>query len=156
MVNLSKYSFGATAAISTSLAIIAGLDAFSNAKMGIIGALLVIGLADNISDSLGIHIYQESQCTSPKSDSAIHTVTNFMTRLVLTMVFIGIVYFVPIGYAAVVAGVFGLATLSALSYFIALHQKVNPYKAIFQHVSITVIILFVSHFAGVAIKTLFP
>jgi len=156
MVNLSKYSFGATAAIATSLAIIAGLDAFSNAKIGMIGALLVIGLADNISDSLGIHIYQESTCTTPKSNSAAHTVSNFLTRLMLTLVFIGIVYFVPIAYAAIVAAIFGLGILSVMSYFIALNQRVNPYKAILQHVGITVIVLLVSHFIGIFIKALFP
>jgi vacuolar iron transporter family protein len=156
MVNLSKYSFGATAAISTSIAIIAGLDAFANAKTGIIGALLIIALADNISDSLGIHVYQESTCTKPGKESAAHTVTNFLTRLVLTFIFIGIVYFVPIAYAAVVAVIFGLGILSAMSYLIALNQKVNPYKAILQHVGIAVIVLFVSHFAGMLIKALFP
>jgi VIT1/CCC1 family predicted Fe2+/Mn2+ transporter len=156
MVNLRKYSFGATAAIATSLAIIAGLDAFSNAKPGIIGALLVIGLADNISDSLGIHIYQESACTKPGKDSAVHTVTNFLTRLMLTLVFIGIVYFVPISYAAIVAAVFGLGILSVMSYLIALNQRVSPYKVILQHGGITVIVLLVSHFIGIFIKVLFP
>lgn len=156
MVSLNKYSFGATSAISTSLAIIAGLDAFPNAKIGMIGALLVIGLADNISDSLGIHIYQESCSVTPKTNSATHTVTNFLTRLALTLVFIGIVYFVPVTYAAAVAAIFGLLVLSAMSYFIALNQGVNPFKAIAQHLSVTIVVLFVSHFIGVFIKALFP
>lgn len=57
----TRFSFGATSAIITNLGIITGLDTMTNPKLSIIGALLVIALADNLSDSFGIHIYQESE-----------------------------------------------------------------------------------------------
>jgi VIT1/CCC1 family predicted Fe2+/Mn2+ transporter len=156
MINLSRYSFGATAAISTSLALIAGFDAFSGTRPGLIGALLVIGIADNISDSLGIHIYQESKCTAAKNDSASYTLTNFLTRLALTLVFIAIVYFMPTGYASPVAVLFGLALLSVLSYIIALNQKTSPLLSILHHLGISVLVIAVSYLLGRAIKTVLP
>jgi len=67
MANLGKYSFGATSAVTTSLAIIAGLGGTINPKISIASTLLVLAIADNISDSLGIHVFQESQCKSPKA-----------------------------------------------------------------------------------------
>jgi len=59
MSHLTKYSFGASSAIITCLAFIIGLSHSSNPRLSIVGSLLVIAIADNISDSLGIHIFQE-------------------------------------------------------------------------------------------------
>jgi len=56
MIHLRKFSFGASSAIVTSLAFIVGLSRNPNPRLAIIGSLLVIAVADNISDSLGIHI----------------------------------------------------------------------------------------------------
>ena len=57
MRDLSKISFGATAAVTSCLALMIGLIQLGVSSRGLVGALLVIGLADNIADSLGIHIY---------------------------------------------------------------------------------------------------
>jgi hypothetical protein len=54
MFDLRGLSFGGPAAIVTSAAATAG-------KMAIIGSLLVIGLADNLTDPLSVHIYQEAE-----------------------------------------------------------------------------------------------
>ncbi len=59
MFNLRRVSFGAPAAIVTSMALIVGLDAATANKATVVGSLLIAGLADNLTDSLTIHIYQE-------------------------------------------------------------------------------------------------
>jgi hypothetical protein len=56
----TRFSFGATSAIITNLGLIVGFDSLSNPKSSIIRSMLVIGIADNISDTLGMHVYQES------------------------------------------------------------------------------------------------
>ena len=50
----SKFSFGATSSTVTSLVIIFGLLTSTNPRAAVIGALLVIAVADNIADSLGM------------------------------------------------------------------------------------------------------
>jgi len=62
----TKFSFGSTSAIITNVALIMGLNSAKDAKLAIIGSLLVIALADNVSDSFGIHMYQESEGLSQK------------------------------------------------------------------------------------------
>ena len=52
----TRFSFGATAAIITNMALIAGLRTGDHAKVSIIGGMLIIAIADNISDSVGIHV----------------------------------------------------------------------------------------------------
>jgi len=147
MARFTNFSFGATSAIVTSLALIVGLDSSANPKLTIIGSLLLLAIADNISDSLGIHIYQESQLLSPNAIK-VSTFTNFITRLLITLSFVLLVIFLPLGYAIIFSVVFGLLLLAIMSYFIAKYQKVNPYSAIFQHVGLAVLVIIMSHFLG--------
>jgi hypothetical protein len=55
---VSSLSFGCTAAIVTSLALIVGLDAARATKAAIVSGLLIVALADNLTDALSMHIYQ--------------------------------------------------------------------------------------------------
>jgi VIT1/CCC1 family predicted Fe2+/Mn2+ transporter len=147
MTHLTKFSFGATSAIVTSLALIVGLSKSINPKFTIIGSLLVIAIADNISDSLGIHIYQESEL---KKSKIVRTSTffNFLTRFVIILAFILLVIFLPIDYSVIFSIFLGISVLSALSYLIAKEQKVNPYMAIFQHVAVAILVIIASNFLG--------
>jgi len=74
----TKYSFGSTSAIITNLTLITGLITSTNAKISIIGGLLVSAFADNISDALGIHIYQESEGLRPHQVWVL-TLSNFIS-----------------------------------------------------------------------------
>jgi VIT1/CCC1 family predicted Fe2+/Mn2+ transporter len=150
-VDLSKVSFGVTSAITTSLALIVGLSKTANPKFSIIGALLILAFADNISDSLGIHIYRESQYSKPNCKK-INTFTNFLTRFFITLFFALSVFFLPINYAVIFSIIIGIAILSALTYFIALSQKINPYISILKHVSIAVLVMAASFFVSMLIR----
>ena len=154
MPHLTRFSFGATSAIITCLAFIIGLARSPNAKLAIIGSLLVIAIADNISDSLGIHIYQESDL---KKSEVVRTSTlfNFITRFCVILVFILFVYFLPLLYASILSIIWGISLLIVLSYYIAREQKVNPYKAIFEHVAIAVVVIIISNYLSAWILQLF-
>ncbi|HVO76776.1 MAG TPA: hypothetical protein VMT60_02215, partial [Candidatus Bathyarchaeia archaeon] len=82
MVNINKFSMGATAAIITSMGLIAGLNQGDSARISVITGLLIIAIADNVSDSLGIHIYKESEGAS-RRDINSFTYGNFTIRLFL-------------------------------------------------------------------------
>jgi VIT1/CCC1 family predicted Fe2+/Mn2+ transporter len=155
MTDLSKFSYGITSSVVTSLALIVGLDEITNPKMSIIGALLLIAIADNISDSLGIHIYRESAYSKAKNNIKVYTFSNFLTRLSITLLFVSLVMFLPIQYAILSSLVLGLSLLSILSYLIAVNQKTNPYLQIFQHVGIAIVVLITSHFVGQTIINMF-
>jgi VIT1/CCC1 family predicted Fe2+/Mn2+ transporter len=155
MADLSKFSYGITSSVVTSLALIVGLDAITNPKMSIISALLLIAVADNISDSLGIHIYRESAYSKAKNNIKVYTFSNFLTRLIVTLMFVLLVMFLPIKYAVWSSMILGLSLLSVLSYLIAVNQKTNPYLQIFQHVGIAVVVMITSHFVDQAIINIF-
>ena len=115
------FSFGVTSAIMTSLVLIIGL-ASNTDRISLITALLIIAIADNLSDSFGIHIYQESKCITPKEVKKT-TLNNFITRMLTTFVFILFVLFFPSNLAIIFSIIFGVTVLAVLSYIISKLQK---------------------------------
>jgi hypothetical protein len=143
----TRFSFGATSAIITNLGIITGLDTLTHPKLSIIGALLVIALADNMSDSFGIHIYQESEHLG-KKEVWLSTLTNFLTRLFVSSTFIILIIVLPIRLAAVCSVIWGLFVLTVMTYTIEKQRQISPYSAIFVHLTIAVIVVVASNFIG--------
>lgn len=143
----TKFSFGAASAIITNLSLIAGLDTLTHPRLTIIGGILVIALADNISDSLGIHIYQESEHLS-QQEVWLSTCTNFLARVFVSLSFIFWIAVLPIGTAVACSLIWGLILLVAMSYNIAKDKAINPYSAICEHVIIAVLVISASHFIG--------
>lgn len=143
----TKFSFGATSAIITILGLITGLDTLSHPKVSIIFGILIIGLVDNISDSFGIHIYQESECIGAK-EVWLSTFTNFLTRIFVSLSFVILVAALPIKTATACSVILGLVLLSVTSYMIARERKVSPYSVIFEHLSIAIAVILASSFLG--------
>ena len=116
-------------------------------KLAIIGAMLLIAIADNISDSVGIHIYQESELLNTR-EIWVSTFTNFLARILVSSTFILLVIIFPIKLAAVCAISWGLLLLAILSYTIAKDEEVNPYFAMLEHVGIAVLVVILSNYIG--------
>jgi VIT1/CCC1 family predicted Fe2+/Mn2+ transporter len=147
MFNINRFSIGATAAITTSMGLIAGLTQGDGAKTSIITGLLIIAIADNISDSLGIHIYKESEGAS-RRDIKSFTYGNFIVRLILAFTFVLIVLSLPSYIALVVSSIWGLVLLTILSYLIAKNKKTSPVLEIVWHLIIALIVIAGSKLLG--------
>jgi len=150
----SKFSFGATSSTVTSLGIIFGLLSSSNPKAGVIGSLLVIAVADNIADSLGIHIYRETSVTK-KENTRMFTISNFITRFGITFTFVALFAFLPIDYAATLCVMTGFGVLIFLSYLIGVQRQTSTIKEIVIHIGIAIPVIVISHFLGQLIFSLF-
>ena len=138
---------GATSAIVTSMGLIAGLAYGSNAKTSIIAGLLVIAVVDNISDSLGIHIYKESEGAN-KQEIKSSTLGNFIIRLIITLIFITIVLLFPPHIAFIVSSIWGMVLLTILSYLIARIKMTNPLREVVYHLAIALLVIIGCKFLG--------
>ena len=143
----TRFSFGAVSAIITNLGIITGMDTLTHPKVGIIGALLVIALADNLSDSFGIHFYQESEFVG-KREVWLSTFTNFATRLLVSLTFIALIVLLPIEIAVACSIVWGLLILAVMTYLVAKEAGTNPWSAVLVHLSIAVVVVAASRIIG--------
>ena len=151
MVDVSQFSMGATAAIITSTALIAGIHQGASARVGVITGLLVVAIADNISDSLGIHIYKESEGAS-QGDIKSTTLGNFLVRLFLVLTFVAIVAFSSSRTAFVVSSVWGLVLLAVLSYLIAKKRKKRLLREVLVHLAIALAVIAGCKLMGYAIS----
>jgi len=147
MIKMSRITYGGTAAIVTSTALISGLSAANSTRTAIVSALLIAAIADNLTDALSIHIYQESEQLD-KRDAFIGTMTNFGMRLLLSISFALLVVFVPLMYDAKVAIVWALLLLAALTYLVARERKVNPMSEVIKHLLVASAVIIVSMVIG--------
>lgn len=151
MTDLSRFSFGATSAVTSSLALLIGLNSLSVSKLGIIGALLVIAFADNIADSLGLHIYAESKS---RGHTKLDTMTNYFTRAGITLIPVIFVVALSMPDAIAASIIFGLIIIAALSYLIAISHKLDPVRTVAEHLVITVLVMLASQLIGSSINAL--
>lgn len=139
MIEFHNFSFGVTSAIMTSLVLVIGFGGTDD-NMVLITALLIIAIAENISDSFGIHIYQESKQINSKEVKKT-TITSFLAKMLTTFVFILFVIFLPTNLATIFSIAFGIIILIIISYIISKIQKINPYHSIISHLTIAIILM---------------
>jgi len=151
MRDLSRFSFGATSAVTSSLALMVGLSQLDVSKIALIGALLIIGLADNIADALGVHIYSESKS---KNYSKLNTATNYLARLGITLIMIFFVVFMPFMYALIASIITGMFVIALVSYFIAKEHGLDARRIVAEHLAITVLVLIASQLIGSSIRNI--
>jgi len=142
-----NFSIGTTAAIVTGMGLIAGLAQGNYTKTGLITSLLVFAIADNISDSLGLHIYKESEGVS-RRETRIFTYGNYIARLFLSATFILIVLLFSSYLAFIISFLWGTILLAILSYFIAKKKKTSPPLEIIWHLMIALMVVLGSRFLG--------
>lgn len=142
-----KYSLGSTAAIITSLGIVAGLGQNDSLKYIVIAGLLTFAIADNISDALGIHMYKESEGANKRTVLRA-TLGNFFTRLGVVLSFVAIVLLFNSTLAIIISAIWGLGLLSFISYKIALIKNSSPSREIIWHLVVSIVVVSASSVIG--------
>ena len=155
-MKIANLSFGGTAAIVTSMALIIGLGAATATKSIIVSGLLIVALADNLTDALSMHVYEESRQRLDPRDAFAATVSNFATRLLLALTFVLLVIALPIGSAVVASTVWGLSLLAALSWALARERKVSFVTEAGKHGAAALAVILISRWIGALITAQSP
>ena len=152
MFKTSRISYGGSAAIATSMALVSGLGAAGAMKPVVASALLIAALADNLTDSLSIHIFQESEQLDQKEAFA-GTVSNFVTRLLVCLSFILLVWLLPVSVALGLIIAWGMLLLAALTFLVARERKVGAFLEVVKHLLVAASVVVVSKAIGSWIST---
>ncbi len=155
-MRMGNVSFGGTAAIVTSVALIFGLDAATATKSTIVSGLLIIALADNLTDALSMHIYQESEGRLQSREAFIATWSNFVARLLIALTFVLLVVLLPIASAVIASAVWGLALLIALTWALARERKIGFMVELGKHCAAAVAVILASRGLGALITAQLP
>ena len=129
------------------MGLIIGLDAATATKATILSGLLIVAIADNLTDSLSIHINQESERLEPRA--AFHvTLTNVAARLGLSLSFVFLMVILPLRAAVVASILWGLSLLAGLSYVVARTRKLPVLREIAKHVAVAAVVMISSTMIG--------
>ena len=150
------FSFGLTSGIITTLGLMVGLHSAVDDKLAIIGGILTIAIADSLSDAMGIHVSEESEDKHTSKEIWQSTFATFGSKFVFALSFmVPVLVFKDLSTAIIVSIIWGLSLLSVLSYCICNRDKCNPWRAVCEHLVIAIVVIILTHFAGIWINQTF-
>ena len=141
-------SFGVTSAVITTLGLIVGLNSGTHDKMIVIGGILMIAIADALSDSLGIHVSEEARKGHTEKGVWQSTFFTFLFKFVFALTFLIPILFFDLAWAIKVDVVWGMLALGVLSYYIARRVKAPPWKVVTEHLVIAIVVIIATNFLG--------
>lgn len=147
--------FGATSGVITTIGLIAGLHAGTNSMAAVLGGILVIAVADAMSDALGIHLAEEANPDATQQHIWAATISTFITKFVFALTFAIPVLLLPLWPAVLASVAWGILVIAVLSYFIARAQEASPLAIIGEHVLIAIVVVVASHYIGAWVNTAF-
>ena len=156
--DLKNYIYGSTAAIITDISLIVGMGSAGTSKGPILCGLLTIALADNISDSLSIQMYQEADGVV-KRLSWQTTALNFLARVLVCLSFAAVVLIFSVAHAIPVAVVWGILLVVLLSYWGTARARMDNRSRALQigkYLLIAVAVMVASRYVGILIAAHFP
>lgn len=140
--------FGLTSGIITTLGMIVGLQSGTHSEIIVVGGIMIIAVADALSDALGIHVSEEAEHCHTVREIWEATLATFIFKFLVALTFVAPILAFDFSLAVVVSIVWGLSLLSFFSWIIAKKQKVSPYKVIGEHLLIAVLVIVATHYLG--------
>ena len=148
-------SFGLTSGVITTLGLIVGLDSATNSRLVVLGGIITIAIADALSDSLSMHVSQESESKHSKKEIWESTIATFITKLLFALTFIIPVLILSLRMAVITDIAWGFLLLIILNYKIAKREGINPIKVISNHLTIALLVIIITYFLGKGIAIAF-
>lgn len=147
--------FGATSGVITTIGLIVGLNSGTQSITAVLGGILIIAVADAMSDALGIHLAEEANPDTDHMHVWAATIVTFLTKFVFSISFAVPLLMLPLAPAVVASVVWGLLVIVVLSYFLARSQGESPVSIIAEHAGIAILVLVLSHYIGVWVAATF-
>ncbi len=147
--------FGATSGVITTIGLIVGLNSGTQSVTAVLGGILVIAVADAMSDALGIHLAEEADPRTDHGHVWAATITTFLTKFIFSISFAVPLLLLPLQPAVIASVAWGILVIVILSYFLARAQQASPLAIIAEHVGIAVLVVVLSHYIGVWVAATF-
>lgn len=142
------FSFGLTSGIITTLGLLVGLYSNTHSKVVIISGILVIAVADAMSDALGIHVSQESESNNTEKEVWESTLATFLSKFFIALSFVLPVLIFSLTVAVIVCVLWGVILLVIFNYFLAKRKNISPFRVILEHLLIAMVVVVVTYFVG--------
>lgn len=148
-------SFGLTSGVITTLGLMVGLYSSTNSKIAVIGGILAIAIADAFSDAAGIHVSEESEGRHSVKEIWQAAVATLISKFLVASTFLFPVLFLSLGQALVLSVVWGLVLISGFSFWISKEKGTRLYRAVLEHLVITILVVASTYYFGILIGRFF-
>lgn len=142
------FSFGLASGIITTLGLMVGLHSSTHSSLFITGGILVIAIADALSDALGIHISEEFENKHTTKQIWESTATTFISKFVFALTFVIPILLLPLSLAIIVSVAWGLSLIVVFSLYMAKLENLKAYKVVGEHLVIAIIVIIITHYIG--------
>ena len=140
--------FGLSSGVITTLGLMVGLEAGTQSQQAVVGGILVIAIADALSDALGIHISKEAETDVSQREVWLATLTTLAAKFFTSVSFIIPTWWLPLPTAIVISIIWGIVLLTTLSFGLAKLQNQKAWPIITEHLLIATAVLIASHWVG--------
>lgn len=147
--------FGATSGVITTVGLMVGLSSSTDSSLAVVGGVVVIALADSLSDALGIHVAQESDESNSERHIWMATLATFVSKFVIAISFLLPVAYLSLPKAIWASIVWSVIVIVFLSYLLACDQKRAFVPIVAEHLGIAVLVVAASYAVGVWVKHAF-
>jgi len=147
-------SFGLTSGVITTLGMIVGVNASTSSRIAVIAAIVAIAIADAFSDSVAMHVSEESEGVHTRKDIWEATLTTFLTKFILALTFVIPIWFVPLDFAVVVDIIWGLSVMTAFNVLLAQSQEESVPRVVFEHLAIAIVVVVITYIVGSFLSTI--
>ena len=150
----SGIGFGLTSGVITTLGILVGLYAGTKSFAAVFSGIVVLALADSLSDAVGMHISTESEKNSSNKIIWETTAATFLAKFITALTFILPLILFPLNWAILVSVIWGMMLITCLNITIAEKKNESAWKLVISHLGIAIFVIIVTHFIGVWIGSL--
>ena len=147
--------FGATSGVITTVGLLTGLYAGTGSVTAVLGGILVIAVADSMSDALGIHLAEEVDPSTTAEHVWSATIATFVAKFVFAISFAVPLLLLPLRTAVIASVIWGMIVITVLSYFLAKSTRERPLPIIAEHLGIAILVVLLSHLIGAWVGTTF-
>jgi len=128
-----------------------GLNSSTHLKSVVIGGILVIAIADALSDAMGIHMSEESENKHTPKEIWESTLATFLSKFVFALTFIVPILLFQLSTAIIVSIIWGLSLLSIFSFYIGN----GSWRVVAEHMTLGVVVIIITHYVGDWISLVF-
>lgn len=147
------FCFGTTSGVITTLGLLVGLAAGTHSKLVVISGVLVIAVADALSDGFGIHVSEESENSHTSAEIWMSTWATCVSKLLCAISFLLPLWILDLQHAVVASLLWGATILAVISWWLAAEQGKNHWMVIGEHIAVGAVVVAVSHLVGLWIGT---
>jgi len=148
---LKGIGFGLTSGVITTLGMIVGLHAGTHSKLAVLAGMIVLAIADALSDAIGIHISEEAEGEHAAKEIWEATLFTFSSKFVFTLTFVPLIILFEMSTAILTSIVWGLFLIIIVSFYTAKLQNKNIHRAVAEHLLVTILVIILAYYVGDAI-----